>query len=64
MDATILALGWCVIGAIVELAYPGESEGHQPWYLLPLCVLAWPLLLAPQFLPLAVSISTLEGDDE
>lgn len=64
MDALILATLWCVIGAGIELTWPGETSGQQPWYLTPLCILSWPLVLAPQFLPLVVRIATLEDDDE
>lgn len=64
MDALILVTAWCVIGAGVELAFPGEAEGHTPWWVDALCILSWPLLLAVQVLPIAVSIATLENDDE
>ena len=64
MHALILATAWCVIGAAVDLIFPGEAEGHTPWWVDALCILSWPLLLAVQVLPLGVSISVMENSDE
>ncbi|MDV7392152.1 hypothetical protein RZS08_12385 [Arthrospira platensis SPKY1] len=61
MSATVLALLWCVIGALTHQLAIEEDAG--PWWLTAAVVLSWPLLLLAHFTRVHVEIGMFEETD-